>query len=86
MALRSVYYLTGSLDDPVYDPHLLPSADPTHGHGSQSLINLLVTGVATQNVFDGDKDLCGLTLRGIQDQAAVGFLSYLECLRWGCRY
>ena len=63
------------------DLHLLPSADPTHGHGSQSLINLLVTGVATQNVFDGDKDLCGLTLRGIQDQAAVGFLSYLECLR-----
>jgi len=56
--------------------------DPTHGHGSQSLINLLVTGVATQNVFDGDKDLCGLTLRGIQDQAAVGFLSYLECLRY----
>ena len=44
-----------------------------------------MTGVATQNVFDGDKDLCGLTLRGIQDQAAVGFLSYLECLRWAVK-
>ena len=55
--------------------------DPVHGHGSQSLINLMVTGVATQNVFDGDKDLCGLQLRGISAQSDVGFLSYLECLR-----
>lgn len=56
--------------------------DPVHGHGSQSLINLMVTGVATQNVFDGDKDLCGLQLRGISAQSHVGFLSYLECLRY----
>ena len=55
--------------------------DPVHGHGSQSLINLMLTGTATQNVFDGDKDLCGLQLRGISNQASVGFLSYLECLR-----
>ena len=55
--------------------------DPVHGHGSQSLINLMLTGVATQNVFDGDKDLCGLQLRGISTQSQVGFLSYLECLR-----
>ena len=56
-------------------------SDPVHGHGSQSLINLMLTGVATQNVFDGDKDLCGLQLRGISSQSQVGFLSYLECLR-----
>jgi len=56
--------------------------DPVHGHGSQSLINLMLTGVATQNVFDGDKDLCGLTLKGISAQSEVGFLSYLECLRY----
>lgn len=56
--------------------------DPVHGHGSQSLINLLLTGGATQNVFDGIKDLCGLQLEGIQRQATVGFLSYLECLRY----
>lgn len=56
--------------------------DPMHGHGSQSLINLLLTGSATQNVFDGSRDLCGLLLSGIQTQSAVGFLSYLECLRY----
>lgn len=56
--------------------------DPIHGHGSQSLINLLLTGVATQNVFDGTKDLCGLELEGIASQSQVGFLSFLECLRY----
>jgi len=56
--------------------------DPVHGHGSQSLINLLLTGTATQNVFDGNKDLCGLQLKGIASQSSVGFLSYLECLRY----
>jgi len=56
--------------------------DPVHGHGSQALINLLLTGSATPNVFDGEKDLCGLTLQGIQTQSSVGFLSYLECLRY----
>ena len=63
--------------------HLMQNtvSDPVHGHGSQSLINLMLTGVATQNVFDGDKDLCGLKLRGISAQSQVGFLSYLECLR-----
>jgi len=56
--------------------------DPVHGHGSQSLINLLLTGSATQNVFDGNKDLCGLQLSGISSQSSIGFLSYLECLRY----
>ena len=68
----------------------------SHGHGSQSLINLLLTGSATQvphnititivivwqNVFDGTKDLCGLKLEGISRRSSVGFLSYLECLRY----
>jgi len=56
--------------------------DPLHGHGSQALINLLLTGTATQNVFDGTRDLCGLELVGIREQSTVGFLSYLECLRY----
>jgi len=56
--------------------------DPVHGHGSQSLINLLVTGHATQNVFDGERDLCGMDLKGISQQSEIGFLSYLECLRY----
>ena len=33
-------------------------------------------------MFDGTKDLCGLQLQGIEKQASVGFLSYLECLRY----
>jgi len=56
--------------------------DPVHGHGSQSLINLLLTGSATQNVFDGTKDLCGMDLTGITKQSEIGFLSFLECLRY----
>jgi len=59
-----------------------PLIDPVHGHGSQSLINLLLTGIATPNVFDGVKDLCGLELEGISSQSTVGFLSLLECLRY----
>ncbi|XP_023336533.1 ubiquitin carboxyl-terminal hydrolase MINDY-3 isoform X2 [Eurytemora carolleeae] len=55
--------------------------DPVHGHGSQSLINLLITGSATQNVFDGTRDLCGMDLTGITEQSQIGFLSFLECLR-----
>ncbi|XP_023336532.1 ubiquitin carboxyl-terminal hydrolase MINDY-3 isoform X1 [Eurytemora carolleeae] len=56
--------------------------DPVHGHGSQSLINLLITGSATQNVFDGTRDLCGMDLTGITEQSQIGFLSFLECLRY----
>lgn len=32
-----------------------------HGHGSQCLINLMLCGIATSNVFDGDKELDGLS-------------------------
>ena len=35
--------------------------DPLHGHGSQSLTNLMLCGVATSNVFDGEKCLEGLS-------------------------
>lgn len=59
-----------------------PFIDPVHGHGSQSLVNLLLTGVATSNVFDGVRDLCGLALQGISEQSSVGFLTLLECLRY----
>jgi len=56
--------------------------DSVHGHGSQSLVNLLLTGRATQNVWDGERDLCGLRLQGVAHQPEVGFLTYLECLRY----
>jgi ubiquitin carboxyl-terminal hydrolase MINDY-3/4 len=40
-----------------------PLIDGTHGHGSQSLINLMITGSSTSHVWDGDQDLGGLSNR-----------------------
>ncbi|RUS82045.1 hypothetical protein EGW08_010201, partial [Elysia chlorotica] len=37
-----------------------PLIDGIYGHGSQSLINLLMTSHATTNVWDNDKDISGL--------------------------
>lgn len=48
------------------------------------MLNLLLCGVATSNVFDGSKPMgdTGLTLKGIPSQAAVGYLTHLEALRY----
>ena len=35
--------------------------DGTHGHGSQSLINLMITGSSSSHVWDDDQDLGGLS-------------------------
>ncbi|XP_008321570.1 ubiquitin carboxyl-terminal hydrolase MINDY-3 isoform X1 [Cynoglossus semilaevis] len=59
-----------------------PLIDPVHGHGSQSLVNLLVTGHAVSNVWDGDRDCSGMKLHGIHKQASVGFLTLMESLRY----
>lgn len=56
--------------------------DGLHGHGSQSLINLMLTGRAVSNVWDNDKQVTGLTLHGIVSQSTVGFLTLLEHLRY----
>lgn len=56
--------------------------DGTYGHGSQSLINLLLTGRAVSNVWDNDKEISGLKMRGIQKQSYIGFLTLLEHLRY----
>ncbi|KAB0383883.1 hypothetical protein FD755_005800 [Muntiacus reevesi] len=37
-----------------------PLIDPVYGHGSQSLINLLLTGHAVSNVWDGDRECSGM--------------------------
>jgi len=66
-----------------------PLIDGLHGHGSQSLINLLLTSEATSNVWDNDKEISGLKLRGIQKQPTIGFLTLLEHMRYcevGCYY
>lgn len=59
-----------------------PLIDGIHGHGSQSLINLFLTGKAVSNVWDNDKDVSGMKLRGISKQATIGFLTILEYLRY----
>ncbi|KAM8966726.1 ubiquitin carboxyl-terminal hydrolase MINDY-3 [Pelodytes ibericus] len=64
-----------------------PLIDPVYGHGSQSLINLLLTGHAVSNVWDGDRECSGMKLLGIHSQATVGFLTLMEALRYckvGC--
>jgi hypothetical protein len=63
------------------DETSLPLIDVAHGHGSQCLTNLLITGFATSHCFDGEKDIAGLKLYGIRQQASIGFLSSLEMYR-----
>ncbi|XP_048417932.1 ubiquitin carboxyl-terminal hydrolase MINDY-3 isoform X2 [Stegostoma tigrinum] len=59
-----------------------PLIDPVYGHGSQSLINLLLTGYAVLNVWDGDRECSGMKLHGIRNQSTVGFLTLMESLRY----
>ncbi|XP_069504508.1 ubiquitin carboxyl-terminal hydrolase MINDY-3 isoform X2 [Ambystoma mexicanum] len=59
-----------------------PLIDPLYGHGSQSLINLLLTGHAVSNVWDGDRECSGMKLFGVRNQASVGFLTLMEALRY----
>ncbi|XP_043829515.1 ubiquitin carboxyl-terminal hydrolase MINDY-3-like [Dromiciops gliroides] len=59
-----------------------PLIDPVYGYGSQSLINLLLTGHAVSNVWDGDKECSGMKLLGIHKQATVGFLTLMESLSY----
>ncbi|CAG7727671.1 unnamed protein product [Allacma fusca] len=56
--------------------------DPVHGHGSQSLINLMLTGRGVSYVWDYEQDVGGLKLKGIEQQGEVGFLTLLERLRY----
>ncbi|CAH8553811.1 unnamed protein product [Schistosoma rodhaini] len=56
--------------------------DPIHGHASQCLINLLITGESTPYLFDGERDLGGFTLKGISRQPKTGFLTFVEAMRY----
>ncbi|XP_076633566.1 ubiquitin carboxyl-terminal hydrolase MINDY-3 homolog [Colletes latitarsis] len=56
--------------------------DSTYGYGSQSLINLILTGRAVSHVWDYDQTIGDLKLRGIDKQNSVGFLALLEHLRY----
>ncbi|OQR81162.1 hypothetical protein ACHHYP_16690 [Achlya hypogyna] len=54
------------------------------GHGTQELLNLMLTGRATSNVFDGSVPMgdTGLVLRGVAARPIVGYLTHLEALRY----
>ncbi|BES92101.1 unnamed protein product [Nesidiocoris tenuis] len=65
----------------VADP-LEPFVDCEHGYGSQSLINLMISGRAVAHVWNFDQDICGLKLKGVNKQCHVGFLTLLEHLRY----
>lgn len=69
------------IKDEVEDPSE-PLIDGLHGHGSQSLINLLLTSEAFSNVWDNDKDVSGLKLHGLRHQPTIGFLTLLEHMRY----
>ncbi|CAF0828280.1 unnamed protein product [Didymodactylos carnosus] len=75
---KSIQKLIKEIDDVTS----LPLIDIFHGHGSQCLTNLLITGIATPHCFDGEKDVEGLKLHGVPSQAAIGFLSTLESLNY----
>eukprot|EP01035_Chromulina_nebulosa_P017029 gene17029-22535_t len=54
-----------------------------YGHCTQELINLLLTGVASSNVQDGNSSFDGSAeiLKGIEKSPKIGYLTHLESLR-----
>ncbi|XP_071555694.1 ubiquitin carboxyl-terminal hydrolase MINDY-3 homolog isoform X1 [Temnothorax nylanderi] len=77
MCTKGVSEICFEMSDPTE-----PMIDSTYGYGSQSLINLMLTGRAVSHVWDHDQDISGLKLRGIDKQNTVGFLTLLEHLRY----
>ncbi|XP_008194678.1 ubiquitin carboxyl-terminal hydrolase MINDY-3 homolog isoform X2 [Tribolium castaneum] len=59
-----------------------PLIDDTYGYGSQSLINLMITGRATTYVWDHEQDVGGLKLKGLEKQSQIGFITIMEHLRY----
>lgn len=53
------------------------------GNGTQELINLLLTGRATTDVFDGNKPIgdSGLVVKGVSQRPRIGYLTHLEALQ-----
>ncbi|KAM3146385.1 hypothetical protein pb186bvf_001354 [Paramecium bursaria] len=50
-----------------------------HGHCTQESVNLMLTGQATSNCFDGTKVLDGeISLKGISQRSEIGFLTLFE--------
>ena len=72
--------LSRTLDGVIGDfDHSESSLIGRHGYCTQELVNLLLTGKATSNCFDGNKTVGGVICKGITAKAEIGFLSHLEC-------
>jgi hypothetical protein len=54
------------------------------GHCNQEVINLLLTGKATSNTFDGEIPLGegSMFVKGVHSQSEIGYLSHMEALRY----
>jgi hypothetical protein len=53
-----------------------------YGHCNQEMLNLLLTGCASSNIFDGEIPLGdGLFIRGVTKRSQIGYLTHLEALR-----
>lgn len=60
-----------------------PLVTAPFGHASQEIVNLLLSGSAVANVFDGRMDLGGgMFVKGISTTVEVGFLTLLESLNF----
>ncbi|KAG9153121.1 hypothetical protein Leryth_012381 [Lithospermum erythrorhizon] len=60
-----------------------PLVTAPFGHASQEIVNLLLSGMAVANVFDGKIDLGGgMFVNGISSSVEVGFLTLLESLNF----
>lgn len=60
-----------------------PLVTAPFGHASQEIVNLLLSGSAVANVFDGKMDLgSGMFVKGISTTVEVGFLTLLESLNF----
>jgi hypothetical protein len=58
-----------------------PLVSMPFGHANLSLVNLMLTGVATAYVHDGIQEV-GIALKGIESRPMVGYLTVLESLRY----
>ena len=59
-----------------------PLVSVQFGHCAQEVLNLLLVGRGVSNVFDGDRDLGGMIMRGVSERPPVGLLSEHEALRY----
>ncbi|KAH6824091.1 ubiquitin interaction motif-containing protein [Perilla frutescens var. hirtella] len=75
---RGLHTVQEDRDDPSQ-----PLVTAPFGHASQEIVNLLLSGSAVANVFDGKMDLGGgMFVKGISTTVEVGFLTLLESLNY----